>query len=1173
MFATPSNNTTIYNATTTRNNYITVHNGSDPSIDHKSSFDLTTPSNSNITVYNATTQSYNEKALSNTTIPSNQNTTVYNTKTGSNNHSTVYNAKSLTEHYTPVYNATTAKNNFTAGNNATTPQNNLTLVYNATTLTENLIPYNKTTNNFTTVYNTKTTNNYRTTNSASLNEKHTNEYNLTTVSSNYTTLNNSTTSIKKNYTTFTATAPSNNYTTVYNTTAITEKHLHNYNTTASSNNYTSVYNATSSNTKHTAVQNTTTPSNSYTTEQNVTAKNNHTTVYYATKSSINVTTVHKLTMTSINFTTNQNITYITSNFTNKYNATLFTTTSNTASPSKSSTTNMVGVQNTTALNYSSTLHPAINSSIIYTSVTRSPRNATTAFNISIAPVDPQQITTTLNINTTVVAALTEVGRTTKLNSTTESWTSLADKGTKPTQHSMLNQTGNRTTVTVTQTTTVYKNDSNLGAGFSTIQATKPLRSNLTKDTVSPFTATTVNTILTTHDPTKKSPVSSATKTTTLPSDKATMSTVTSTGNTLMTTMKTSTSTENKEEKANELLDQTEDVSKLNSSLVSNLVGNLEKLLESPSISQSVGKKVIDIISNLMNCDPEILSGSTNRLIQLVDTLGLKLEVMGVSGMLSSTSLVLAIKTVDGTNFPETSVEIFNTDNVQLRSISRSRVKRSASALGSVNLPSSLTAGLLPEEKLQASRVQFTFYKNNSFFQDSSLDNQTVVSSVLGSSVANLSISNLKENITFTIRHMSLSLNDITSCVFWNFTKNNKAGGWDDNGCSVANTTAEHTTCSCNHLTSFAILLDMSREGITDPLQAKILSFITYIGCGISSVFLAVTLITHLLFEKLLHDIPAKILVQLCFSLLLLNLVFMLDGWLANYKIVNLCISTAFFLHYFLLSSFTWAGLEALHMYLSIVRVFTPYLSRYMLKFSLMGWGFPLIVVVIIIAVDKNNYGLVPYGKYEDGTTDDFCWLRNDIAFYVGVVAYFLLIFVLCLVVFIVVMVQLYRIKKQNPHNQSPNRSAMTDMRSIIGLVLLLGLTWGFALFAWGDAKLPFIYLFTIFNSLLGLFVFIFHCAVKENVRRMWRMYLCCGNLRLANNLEWSRTATHNNKQLSAATGATSAQQLSNRSSSFASNLTNSSGSVFVDSGISDHSNSDVVLNEIQRRNISPIDEP
>lgn len=91
-------------------------------------------------------------------------------------------------------------------------------------------------------------------------------------------------------------------------------------------------------------------------------------------------------------------------------------------------------------------------------------------------------------------------------------------------------------------------------------------------------------------------------------------------------------------------------------------------------------------------------------------------------------------------------------------------------------------------------------------------------------------------------------------------------------------------------------------------------------------------------RKLLRDIPAKILVQLCVSLLLLNLLFLLDGWLVQHPSSGLCISTAFFLHYFLLTSFTWAGLEALHMYLSVVQVFLPYLSRYMLKVSLIGWG-------------------------------------------------------------------------------------------------------------------------------------------------------------------------------------------------------------------------------------------
>ncbi|XP_073344180.1 adhesion G-protein coupled receptor G6-like [Pagrus major] len=639
--------------------------------------------------------------------------------------------------------------------------------------------------------------------------------------------------------------------------------------------------------------------------------------------------------------------------------------------------------------------------------------------------------------------------------------------------------------------------------------------------------------------------------------------------TLTTTAETTQSQEEQEEQANELLSQTQDTSQFNSSQVAQLTQQLEKLLDGPTVSQAVGQKAISVISNLMGGDSVALSESANRLIRLVDDVGLKLVVIGDSAIASSNSLVLAVTTVDGTNFPTTSVDIFNTDNVQLRALSTSRSKRSGSALGSVFLPSSLTSGLSPEQQQQASRVQFTFYTTSALFQDSSLDNQTIVSPVLGSSVANLSISNLAENIQFTIRNINpITVNVSASCAFWDFALNGGRGGWSTTGCFVVNATQEDTTCSCNHLTAFAILLDLSREGLIDRQQAQILTFITYIGCGISAIFLSVTLLTYLCFEKLLRDIPAKILVQLCMSLLLMNLVFLLDGWLALYPAVGLCISTAFFLHYFLLTSFTWAGLEALHMYLSVVQVFTPYLSRYMLKFSLVGWGIPLLVVIVVISVDKDNYGLVTYGRYTDGTTDDFCWLRNDIAFYVGVVAYFLLIFCLCLLVFILVMVQLARIKKQNPQNQSPNRGVMTDMRSIAGLVILLGLTWGFALFAWGPLYLPFVYLFTIFNTLQGFLVFVFHCAVKENVRRQWRTYLCCGKLRLAENSEWSRTATQNKKNLSLNTATTRALHSTSRSSSVISDATNSSGSVFADSGISEGSGSDVVLNEIHRRNMS-----
>ena len=92
------------------------------------------------------------------------------------------------------------------------------------------------------------------------------------------------------------------------------------------------------------------------------------------------------------------------------------------------------------------------------------------------------------------------------------------------------------------------------------------------------------------------------------------------------------------------------------------------------------------------------------------------------------------------------------------------------------------------------------------------------------------------------------------------------------------------------------------------------------------------------FRKIRRDYPSKILIQLCTALLLLNLVFLLDSWIALYDIRGLCISVAVFLHYFLLVSFTWMGLEAFHMYLALVKVFNTYIRKYILKFCIFGWG-------------------------------------------------------------------------------------------------------------------------------------------------------------------------------------------------------------------------------------------
>ncbi|TWW74759.1 G-protein coupled receptor G6 [Takifugu flavidus] len=112
----------------------------------------------------------------------------------------------------------------------------------------------------------------------------------------------------------------------------------------------------------------------------------------------------------------------------------------------------------------------------------------------------------------------------------------------------------------------------------------------------------------------------------------------------------------------------------------------------------------------------------------------------------------------------------------------------------------------------------------------------------------------------------------------------------------------------------------------------------------------------------------------------------------------------------------------------------------------------------------------------------------------------------------------------------------------------------------------------------GFFIFVFHCAVKDVVRRQWRTYLCCGKMRLAENSEWSRTATQKTGKKSSVTRLTSLQssQSNNTSSSTSclvsesSDQNNSVGSPVQDGIITsdeDH-NMDVTLNEInsQHRN-------
>lgn len=55
----------------------------------------------------------------------------------------------------------------------------------------------------------------------------------------------------------------------------------------------------------------------------------------------------------------------------------------------------------------------------------------------------------------------------------------------------------------------------------------------------------------------------------------------------------------------------------------------------------------------------------DRLIRLVDNVALKLVVNGSGGVISTNSLVLAVRPVDGRNFPATSIIINTVNDIQV----------------------------------------------------------------------------------------------------------------------------------------------------------------------------------------------------------------------------------------------------------------------------------------------------------------------------------------------------------------------------------------------------------------------------------------------------------------------------------------------------------------------------
>ncbi|XP_075884584.1 adhesion G-protein coupled receptor G2 [Nelusetta ayraudi] len=346
--------------------------------------------------------------------------------------------------------------------------------------------------------------------------------------------------------------------------------------------------------------------------------------------------------------------------------------------------------------------------------------------------------------------------------------------------------------------------------------------------------------------------------------------------------------------------------------------------------------------------------------------------------------------------------------------------------------------------------------------------------MIGLSVRGKNISNLQEHISYTI-NLSSGINETQtlSCVFLNysamtFSKDGCTTSWEPGQSSV--------TCSCDHLTYFGVLVVPNTPS---PAAQEILTYITMIGCSLSLFALVLTIVLFILNRKAKDDVSVKIHLNLSVALILLN-VFFLSSRPAAASSAGLCVYVALSLHYSLLAAFFWMGLEGFHLYLLLVKVFNIYVRRYLLKLCLVGWGVPAVIVSLVVIIDRNSYGLVPLDSINPESTS-ICYISKNTVKIVTTVGIFSVVFAFNITMLGVTVRRFMSLHKSKEFGQRNCNRAKQDICSLLGIITLLGVTWGLVFFSFGHLTNAALYPFCILNSLQGFFIFLwFVMSMKKS---------------------------------------------------------------------------------------------
>ncbi|XP_059923818.1 adhesion G protein-coupled receptor E1-like [Gadus macrocephalus] len=353
-------------------------------------------------------------------------------------------------------------------------------------------------------------------------------------------------------------------------------------------------------------------------------------------------------------------------------------------------------------------------------------------------------------------------------------------------------------------------------------------------------------------------------------------------------------------------------------------------------------------------------------------------------------------------------------------------------------------------------------------------------------------SNLSQPVNFTIQHKKVNRHTecagLVTCVYWegkdqtavkvdaSTGEEAEASRWSVKGCWVTYSDENYTICSCSHLSTFALILQ-----IGDPPPANpFLEWLNRVCVTIGLFFFALAIVTFLLcsWNAKINN-TARL--HLCISLASSHFLML---WMDRYVEAKVaCKVMAGVLHFLILASFSWMLLEALQLFLLVRRLSkvqviqrdglpTPVLY-------LIGYGAPFLILGVSAAVFSDGYG---------ATDSQVCWLSTERSFNWALTGPVVALLGMNLVLFFATLVCLRPTLASMKSDVSQSKDTRLIVFKILAQSVILGCTWVLGLY---QANLFFQVLFILLNSQQGTFLFIVHCLLNKEVRGEYIKWLSC----------------------------------------------------------------------------------